>query len=123
MYPQKTYSLTELVNRFTNWYFNLSLGKQLALLLGVAIIIAENSPKTNYYAPKSMPLKRKDFPENTKKSTLTKQWNLCNNCKKPSKHWDFHHIDGNRSNNRPSNCEALCPNCHAEKTRTKKIQF
>ena len=34
--------------------------------------------------------------------------------------WDYHHIDGDRSNNRPSNCEALCPYCHAEKTRNRK---
>jgi 5-methylcytosine-specific restriction endonuclease McrA len=31
--------------------------------------------------------------------------------------WDYDHIDGNRSNNDPSNCQALCPNCHAKKTR------
>jgi 5-methylcytosine-specific restriction endonuclease McrA len=31
--------------------------------------------------------------------------------------WDYDHIDGNRSNNKISNCQALCPNCHAKKTR------
>jgi 5-methylcytosine-specific restriction endonuclease McrA len=32
--------------------------------------------------------------------------------------WDYdHHIDGNRSNNDIFNCQALCPNCHAKKTR------
>jgi len=31
--------------------------------------------------------------------------------------WDFDHKDGNRYNNSPSNCQALCPTCHAKKTR------
>jgi len=33
---------------------------------------------------------------------------------------DFDHIDGNSSNNRLENCQALCPNCHAKKTRKNK---
>jgi HNH endonuclease len=37
-------------------------------------------------------------------------------CKESSGVWDFDHIDGNGSNNAPSNCQALCPNCHAKKT-------
>jgi len=65
--------------------------------------------------------KRKNFSKLTKKLTLLKQGFLCNWCKQPSKHWDFHHIDGNRSNNRPSNCEALCPVCHTEKTRKRRF--
>jgi len=31
--------------------------------------------------------------------------------------WDYDHIDGNRSNNSPDNCQVLCPNCHAKKSR------
>jgi hypothetical protein len=31
--------------------------------------------------------------------------------------WDYDHIDGNRSNNNPHNLQALCPNCHAKKSR------
>ena len=34
--------------------------------------------------------------------------------------WDFDHIDGDSSNNSLSNCQALCPNCHAKKTRKTK---
>ncbi|MFZ0514925.1 MAG: hypothetical protein WAM14_25205, partial [Candidatus Nitrosopolaris sp.] len=30
---------------------------------------------------------------------------------------DWHHRNGDRSDNRKSNCVALCPNCHAIKTR------
>lgn len=38
-------------------------------------------------------------------------------CDFPADIWDFDHKDGNRSNNSPGNCQALCPNCHAKKTR------
>jgi hypothetical protein len=31
--------------------------------------------------------------------------------------WDYDHIDENRSHNDFNNCQALCPNCHAKKTR------
>jgi len=33
--------------------------------------------------------------------------------------WDFHHKNGNSSDNSKRNCEALCLDCHAEKTRQK----
>jgi 5-methylcytosine-specific restriction endonuclease McrA len=41
----------------------------------------------------------------------------CAICKRGAGVWDYDHIDGNRSNNDISNCQALCPNCHAKKTR------
>ena len=31
--------------------------------------------------------------------------------------WDYDHKNGDRSNNKLINCQALCPNCHAKKTR------
>ena len=34
--------------------------------------------------------------------------------------YDFDHKDNDRSNNSYSNCQALCPICHAIKTRKKK---
>jgi len=66
---------------------------------------------------------RRDFSESTKESAKFWQGYVCNRCKQPTEIWEFHHIDGDRSNNRPSNCEALCPNCHAKKTRTNKSNF
>lgn len=36
--------------------------------------------------------------------------------------FDFDHIDNDRSNNDFSNCQALCPNCHAIKTRREIIE-
>lgn len=61
--------------------------------------------------------KRKEFTKLTKEIIPKKQKNRCNLCDKKSDIWDFDHIDGDRSNNGISNCQALCPNCHAKKTR------
>ena len=60
---------------------------------------------------------RKYFPTEIKKNTLKKQRYRCAICKWNAGLFDFDHLDGNRSNNKMSNCIALCPNCHAKKTR------
>ena len=69
----------------------------------------------------SKPKARKSFPKPTQKISLSEQKNRCNICGKKSDIWDFDHIDGDRSNNNMWNCQALCPNCHAEKTRKRKF--
>ena len=61
--------------------------------------------------------KRQYFTELTKKQILHNQNYKCAICKKKSELWDYDHIDGNRSNNDTDNCQALCPNCHANKSR------
>lgn len=60
---------------------------------------------------------RKAFPKLTKQKTLIKQNFCCKDCGEFSKVLEFHHKNGNRADNRLSNCEALCPNCHTKKTR------
>ena len=64
---------------------------------------------------------RKDFSEDTKWMILSMQRHLCNHCDRILDVVNFDHIDGDRSNNHISNCQALCPNCHARKTRSKKF--
>jgi hypothetical protein len=61
--------------------------------------------------------KRQYFPAYIKEHTIRKQRYKCAICKKSAGIWDYDHIDGNRSNNNSRNCQALCPNCHAKKTR------
>jgi len=61
--------------------------------------------------------KRKDFSESVKNQTIAVQWNRCNFCGMNLEVFNFDHIDGDRSNNSFFNCQALCPNCHARKTR------
>jgi len=74
------------------------------------------------YSPK-MGIRRK-FTKIVKQKTLARQAYRCKLCGKFLSIINFDHIDGNRSNNHISNCQALCPNCHAIKTRSiKKRNF
>ena len=63
---------------------------------------------------------RKAFSKLIKQKTLIRQNFRCNECGKYSELLQFHHKNGNRADNRLENCEALCPNCHAKKTRKNK---
>lgn len=60
---------------------------------------------------------RKRFSKLTKQKTLIIQNFRCKKCGRFLEEVDYHHRDGNRDNNHLSNCVALCPNCHAKKTR------
>jgi len=68
----------------------------------------------------SKPKKRKDFSKSEKDSIKKIQKNRCNTCGKKSKVLDIDHIDGDSSNNSLDNAQALCPDCHAIKTRNVK---
>lgn len=59
---------------------------------------------------------RKGWTEIQKEQVRIRQDGKCNVCKRPPPHWEYHHKDGNRSNNSLDNCEGLCPNCHSVKT-------
>jgi hypothetical protein len=60
---------------------------------------------------------RRSFPQSVREETKRRQHYKCAICKRSTGLWDFDHRDGNRTNNRSNNCQALCPNCHARKTR------
>ena len=61
---------------------------------------------------------------NEMKSQILKEQNYkCAGCKKFLNIYDFDHIDNDRSNNDYNNCQALCPICHALKTRKMKKNF
>jgi hypothetical protein len=63
--------------------------------------------------------KRRAFASGIRQKTLEKQHYKCANCKRPLKPrgTDYDHKNGNRSDNRAKNCQALCLNCHGDKTR------
>jgi len=63
---------------------------------------------------------RQHFSSEVKNQILKKQKYKCASCKKFLNLYDFDHKDNDRSNNSYSNCQALCPICHAIKTRKKK---
>ena len=60
-------------------------------------------------------VKRKAFTKITKDRVLKRQSYRCNVCGINAEHWDFDHI-GSRGDNSVKNCQALCLNCHREKT-------
>jgi hypothetical protein len=59
---------------------------------------------------------RQNFRNSVKKIILEKQRNRCAKCHHKLSIIQFDHKDGNRFNNETTNCQALCPNCHAIKT-------
>jgi hypothetical protein len=61
---------------------------------------------------------RQYFSESVKENILDKQHHKCAQCNRLLNVVDYDHKDGDRSNNKESNCVALCPNCHAVKTRS-----
>jgi hypothetical protein len=63
---------------------------------------------------------RRDFPDTIKERVLKKQNHRCANCKRLLNVVDWDHKNSKRYDNSESNCLALCPNCHAIKTRTRR---
>lgn len=72
------------------------------------------------YSPMRESFQRRHFSEYVKEETLRRQNHRCNSCNQLLNVVDYDHIDGDRSNNDIGNCQALCPNCHAEKTRRER---
>jgi hypothetical protein len=66
-------------------------------------------------------IERKSFSNDVKQQVLRRQDHKCNSCGRLLNVVDYDHIDGNRANNDSSNCQALCPNCHAEKSRREQM--
>ncbi len=91
----------------------------IVLIFKVIDDIANAKPQPQLVLVKEQPKQRKDFSKSTKEEVLARQGYRCNSCGQYSSLFDFHHKNGDRSNNCSSNCEALCPLCHAKKTRRK----
>ncbi|MGC1932567.1 MAG: hypothetical protein WA667_26635 [Candidatus Nitrosopolaris sp.] len=60
---------------------------------------------------------RRYFSDSVKENILDKQHHKCAHCNRLLNVVDYDHQNGDRSNNKESNCIALCPNCHAIKSR------
>lgn len=65
--------------------------------------------------------KRHTFCSIVKRQVVHNQNGKCGNCKRFVKESirEFHHKDSNRTNNKISNCQMLCANCHSMTTRRK----
>ena len=91
---------------------NLALGEQriiVLLLWGVALFLLISEP--------CRIRKRKHFTQLVKREVIHKQKNRCATCKRKLVPYvaNFHHVNGDRSDNRLSNCKALCIPCHRRK--------
>ena len=60
---------------------------------------------------------RRYFSSDVKGQILKNQNYKCAICKRHAGICDYDHKNGDRSNNKLSNCQALCPYCQAKKTR------
>jgi peptidoglycan/LPS O-acetylase OafA/YrhL len=58
--------------------------------------------------------KRKQFSQLVRKQSIQRQENKCAVCRRRLEIYglDFHHANGDRSNNKFSNCKVLCTPCH-----------
>ena len=104
----------EILNIVKKWAKTGKLGP--VDVIRAAVLVADKLDKANKYDHKGK-LKRKSFSQTTQEITLIKQAYTCSICKNKLDVINFDHIDGNRSNNSITNCQALCPNCHAKKSR------
>ena len=90
----------------------------IGIFLFVAIIILVIGRKKKSPQWKISRGERRPFSEEVRERVLKHQKYKCADCDikiyQPLIHLD--HINGNRSDNRLANCQALCPNCHALKT-------
>jgi hypothetical protein len=99
------------INEENNVIFNRYLLLSLSLIgIGILYILIKLRKKFTIL---------QNFSE-VKSQILKKQKYKCASCKTLLNVYDFDHKDNDRSNNSYSNCQALCPICHAIKTRKKK---
>ncbi|MGA9154646.1 MAG: hypothetical protein WBZ36_29030 [Candidatus Nitrosopolaris sp.] len=86
--------------------------------VSVVIIIAAVARKLKHRRGKYK--ERQHFSDSIKEKVLEKQSHRCADCNRVLNVVDWHHRNGDRSDNGETNCVALCPNCHAIKTRRRQ---
>lgn len=79
----------------------------------IGLMILKSYEKLKIKQPKE----RRGFTRLIRIKVLKKQNYKCDHCRRILTTVDFHHKNGDRSDNRERNCQALCPNCHAIETR------
>jgi len=85
-------------------------------ILFLIIIIIAAAAKRKSGSETSEPRTRRSWTEIEKEKVRIRQNGKCQKCHRPPPRWEYHHKDGDRSNNDLSNCQGLCPNCHSVKT-------
>ena len=94
-----------------NTGLGLEFGIGAAVVFGV--IIVGMIIYARVWKPSTKKPPRRGWTEDEKRQVRHRQDGRCNKCGDTPPRWDYHHRDGNSSNNSMSNCEGLCPNCHS----------
>lgn len=107
------------INNVTKKDFARNLAGELEYLhqLFKPIVKRKNrrQSKNNYKT-----IQRRSFSDDVQLEVLRNQDHKCGTCGRILNVVDYDHIDGDRSNNDISNCQALCPYCHAIKSRKRQ---
>jgi hypothetical protein len=90
----------------------------IAIIIAVLVIISCIALAIRKLKRRGKRRERQHFSDSIKEIILRKQNHKCAYCKRILNVVDWDHKNGDRSNISESNCQALCPNCHAIKTRS-----
>jgi hypothetical protein len=90
----------------------------IAMIIVILFVISSIALAIRKLKRRGKRRERQHFSDSVKQNILRKQDHKCAHCKRILNVVDWDHKNGNRSNNNESNCQALCPNCHAIKTRS-----
>jgi len=90
----------------------------LFAVIGTAVLKRGSKPITTPYDTSYTytPIVRKGWTVDEKEHVRIRQDGKCAHCNKPPPRWEYHHVNGDRSDNSLDNCEGLCPNCHSVET-------
>ena len=102
-------NLRMVVFAFSSHY--LTTGQQKAIAISLLFIALAILYRGQAHIKKQS---RVSFPGGVKAVVLRRQKYRCAICKEKLELYqkEFHHKNGDRSNNKPSNCQVLCPQCH-----------
>ena len=113
--------LTSGTSSGSNLYFFGSIIPLLTSIVIFSIIQIEQKQ----HKKRMVYLTREPFSELVKQTTLQNQDGKCNMCNMSLSNYviEYDHIDNDKTNNQPSNCQALCANCHSEKTKRSRCFY
>jgi 5-methylcytosine-specific restriction endonuclease McrA len=97
--------------------YNTVLVGFIFVVFGIVSLLPNIKSRSKY----SRNTKRKAFTIETKELVLERQGHCCNICGTRPQNWDFDHI-GSRGDNSARNCQALCLDCHRDKTLSENRQ-
>jgi hypothetical protein len=89
----------------------------IAVIIVILVVMSSIALAIRKFKTRGKRRERQHFSDSVKQNILRKQDHKCAHCKRILNVVDWDHKNGDRSNNNESNCQALCPNCHAIKTR------